>query len=87
MTQSVEYRVIKTIAKIKNISTSDIQLHQSISELCDSSIDLVSLFFDLEDEFNINIPDTAKKLNTIQEMVSDIETLLQQNQMNDVASV
>ena len=75
MTQSVEHRVLKIIAKTKQIPPNEIQLEQSIDEIYEDSIDMVSFLFDLEDEFDIKIPDTAKELKTIQQIITAIEQL------------
>ncbi len=87
MKQSVEHQVLKIIAKIKNVSPGDIQTHQLIEEVCSDSLDLVTLLFDLEDAFDINIPDEAKSLKTIQDMIEGIEQLLQAKQVTEESNV
>lgn len=81
MTQSVEHRVLKIIAKTKQIPINEIKLEQSIEEIYEASIDMVSFLFDLEDEFDIRIPDTAKELKTIQQIITEIEQLAQDQQV------
>jgi acyl carrier protein len=83
MNQSIEQRVLKIIAKIKNISPNDIRVEQAIEEVCEDSLDVVSLLFDLEDEFEISIPDEAKELKTIQDMINGIETLIQAKRITE----
>ena len=83
MNQSIEQRVLKIIAKIKNISPNDIRVEQAIEDVCEDSLDVVSLLFDLEDEFEISIPDEAKELKTIQDMINGIETLIQAKQVTE----
>lgn len=87
MEQGIEKRVLKIIAKIKNISPEDIKLTQSIQEVCEDSLDMVTLLFDLEDEFSISIPDEAKELKTIQEMIVGIEKLVQAQQKQEETAV
>lgn len=76
MSQTVEHRVIHLIAKTQNKTPDEIQLDQSIEEICDTSLDLVNLLFDLEDEFDREIPDDTKNARTVREIVYGIEQLV-----------
>lgn len=76
MEQTVQERVLRVIAKTHKVSPEDIHLNQNIDELCEDSLDLVNLLFELEDEFDIDIPDAAKESKTIHDIVTGIEQLL-----------
>lgn len=76
MEQTLESRVINIIAKNQKISPADIRLEQLIEEVCEDSLDIVQMLFALEDEFNIDIPDEAKELKTIGDIVRGIAKLV-----------
>ena len=84
MTASIKDRVIKVIEKTSKISAEDIQSNLLIADICEDSLDLVNLLFELEDEFNIDIPDEARESNSIQDIVTGIEKLMLAKQENGV---
>ena len=84
MTASIKDRVIKVIEKTSKISAEDIQSNLLIADICEDSLDLVNLLFELEDEFNIDIPDEARESKSIQDIVTGIEKLMLAKQENGV---
>ncbi|KTD05074.1 acyl carrier protein [Fluoribacter gormanii] len=76
MTQTIENRVINLIARTQEISPEEIDLDQSIDQIVPRSLDLVNLFFDLEDEFDLDIRNDIHKEKTIREIASDIRQLI-----------
>jgi acyl carrier protein len=87
MHQEIKSRVIDVIAKSLQIPKDSIQLDQTIQSLCPHSLDIVTLLFDFEDEFNISISDEeAKQLKTVQDIIVGIEKLQEKNKTDTVAS-
>lgn len=76
MELTVEHRVINLIARTQEISPEEIDLDQSIDEVVPRSLDLVNLFFDLEDEFDLDIRNEIHKEKTIREIAFDIKQLI-----------
>lgn len=80
MNQSIEHRVFKILAKTKKCQPQDIKPEQLIEDICEDSLDQVNLLFELEDEFDIDIPDEARELKTVQEIVAGVEKLVNAKQ-------
>lgn len=76
MEQTVERRVVNLIARTQEIPPDEIDLDQSIDQVVPSSLDLVNLFFDLEDEFDLDIRNDIYKEQTIREIAIDIKQLI-----------
>jgi acyl carrier protein len=55
--QNVQEIVISTIAKAVPIDPETIRLHSTFEELEIDSLDIISIVFDLENEFGIKLPD------------------------------
>lgn len=84
MTPTIEHRVIQIVAKTTKISPEDVQLDQLIEDVCEDSLDQVNLLFELEDEFDVDIPDEARESKTIQDIVLGIEKLMQAKEKQEV---
>jgi acyl carrier protein len=70
-------KVLASIAKIKSISPENIRLDSTFEELKMDSLAGLDLFFDLEEIFDLTIPDeTARSLRTVRGIVEEIEKLL-----------
>lgn len=77
-------RAISVIAEFKEVPKEQITLETSLKDLELDSLDGLSLIFELEEEFDIMIPDEqALKLKTIGEIVEGIDRLLNQEPMVD----
>lgn len=77
MSADTAQRVIAVIAKFKKISEDQISLDTSLKDLELDSLDGLNLVFELEEEFNIFIPDDkALTLQNVGEMVEGIDALL-----------
>ncbi|KTD71487.1 MULTISPECIES: phosphopantetheine-binding protein [Legionella] len=76
MEQTVEHRMINLISRTQEIPPDEIDLDQSIDQVVSSSLDLVNLFFDLEDEFDLDIRNDINKEQTIREIAIDIKHLI-----------
>jgi len=69
--------VIDSIAKVKRINPDAIRLDSTFEELKMDSLDGLDLYFELEEAFNLTIPDSrARSLRTVGGIVEEIEKLL-----------
>jgi acyl carrier protein len=70
-------KVLASIAKIKEIAPENISLDSTFEELKMDSLDGLDLFFELEETFDLTIPDErARSLRTVRNIVEEIEKLL-----------
>jgi acyl carrier protein len=68
---------IALIAKQKSIAPEQIHLDSTFDELAVDSLDRVSLAFDVEEKYDIEIPeDRLGQIKTVGDMVSGIEEAL-----------
>ena len=74
---SVAERVIRVFADFKKVSPEDIKMDTTFDELGFDSLDGLNLIFELEEEFDLVIPDDkVQSMKSVSEVVSGIETLL-----------
>jgi acyl carrier protein len=65
---------IALIAKQKSITREQIRLDSTLEELALDSLDRVSLAFDLEEKYDIEIPESKlEQIKTVRDMVTGIE--------------
>ncbi len=77
MSDSVAEKIVAAIAKTKRIPPETITLDSTLEELKIDSLDGLNLFFDLEEIFDVTIPDEeARKLRTVREIVNGLEQLI-----------
>jgi acyl carrier protein len=70
-------RSIEIIAKAKNIPTDDITLNTTFEELNIDSLDKINISFEVEEAFDIAIPDDALgSLKTVGDVVRGVEQLV-----------
>jgi acyl carrier protein len=74
---------IALIAKQKSISPEQIRLDSTLDELSLDSLDRVSLAFDLEEKYDIEIPEEKlDKIKTVNDMVTGIEDAVRRKGAN-----
>ena len=74
---TVAQRVIAVVAKTRKIPPEQISLETTFEELGMDSLDGLNLIFELEEEFNINIPDeNALTVRSVGQLVEGFEKLL-----------
>ncbi len=79
-------RTIAVIAKFREVPEDQVTLETSLEELKMDSLDGLNLIFELEEEFDIMIPDDkALKMKTIGEMVAGIELIRSGETLDDVS--
>ena len=76
---SVEERVIDIVAEQLGVSKDQITRETSfVNDLGADSLDTVELVMELEEEFDINIPDdAAEKIQTVGQAIDHIEKAIQ----------
>lgn len=77
MSDTVTQKVIAAIAKTKKIAQDDISLDSTFEELKVDSLDGLNVFFELEEIFDIDIPDDrAREMRSVRDVVEGLEKLL-----------
>jgi acyl carrier protein len=77
MTLEVEKQVIAAIARAKRLPIDAINLDSTFEELGVDSLDAIELLFELEETYEIAIPDDeAKSFETVREVVESLEEAL-----------
>ena len=73
---SIEEKVISTVASVKHIPEEGVTLESSLEDLAFDSLDTISLLFELENAFQISIPDErARTIRTVREIVEGVRFL------------
>ncbi len=71
-------RIIAIVASVTRRSPDTIRIDASFDDLGIDSFDRTSILFELENEFDIDIPDEeARRITTIGEMIEQIGAYLQ----------
>jgi acyl carrier protein len=77
MSESIEQRVLRVIAKTQRLPIEKVTIDSSFEELGIDSMDSINILFDLESEFDIEIDDEkAKEIRQIREMVDGVTLLV-----------
>ena len=75
--RSIEERVIRVFADFKKIPLEDITMDTTFDELGFDSLDGLNLVFELEEEFDLTIPDDrVADMKGVRQAVDGIEALL-----------
>ncbi|MGD0365969.1 MAG: phosphopantetheine-binding protein [Acidobacteriaceae bacterium] len=78
---------IALIAKQKSISPQQIRLDSTLDELSLDSLDRVSIAFDLEEKYDIEIPEEKLgQIKTVNDMVTGIEEAVRRKSANPSAT-
>ena len=77
MQQDIENAVIKLIAKQKHLNPSDITSKSTLDELGVTSLEAITIVYDIEEKFDVEVPDdTLGNLGTVHDIVGGITCLL-----------
>jgi len=77
MKRDIEQTLKESIARLKMLSVEEINLDSRLDELGISSLDSISLVFDIEDKYGVEVPnEELKKLRTVRDIVEGVERLL-----------
>lgn len=78
MSDAVEQKVITAIAELKKADAGTISPDASLAELEIDSLDVVTLVFELEDEFQVSVPDDKiRSVRTVRDIIDGIQLLQQ----------
>jgi len=76
MSDAVAEKVIAALASVKRIPADTIKLDTNLQEMGIDSLDVFSLLFELENTFNISIPDDdVRSLRTVNDIVEGIKKI------------
>ena len=68
---SIDEKVIEAVAKVAKRKISDVQVDSRFEQLGMDSLDRVTLLFELEQAFDIDIPEeSVKDIETVQDIIS-----------------
>jgi acyl carrier protein len=77
MSADIERRVIETIAKSRGLPSERVTPGATFEELGMTSLDALALIYDLEEEFDISIPnEEAMGLRNVRQAVESVRRLL-----------
>ena len=77
MNQDLVNAVIMAISKQKGLDSSSIDLNSSLAELGVNSLDAISIVYDIEDRFDIEVPnEILADLKSVRDIVDKLSTLI-----------
>lgn len=77
MADAVAEKVIATLASVKRISADKITPETNLQELGIDSLDVFTLLFELENAFQISIPDDdVRSIRTVNDIISGVKKLI-----------
>jgi acyl carrier protein len=77
MNQDLVDAVIMAISKQKGLDSSSMDLNSSLPELGVNSLDAISIVYDIEDRFNIEVPnEMLADLASVRDIVDKLSTLI-----------
>ena len=78
MDQELAQKVIGIVAAVKQVSPDSIRAESTLEELAIDSLDRINILFELENEFDIDIPDDeARSITSVQGIVDRLGSYLQ----------
>jgi len=73
----IESRVIQVIARTRQLDPEKVTACSTFDELDIDSFEAINLLFEIENEFDVHVPDEeAQKLRSVGEVVAGVEKLL-----------
>lgn len=77
MPADVTERIIKAIAKVRHVPPESISPDATFEEMQIDSLDGIQILFELEGEFNVDIPDDqARAIRSVRQAAEGIQFLL-----------
>ena len=77
MSDAIAEKVIATLASVKRIPAGTIALETNLQELGIDSLDVFTLLFELENAFNISIPDDdVRSIRSVKDIVEGVKKIL-----------
>lgn len=76
MPDAVAEKVISTLASVKKIPAETISIDTNLQQLGIDSLDVFTLLFELENAFNISIPDDdVRSIKSVKDIVDGIKKI------------
>ncbi|MGH9861928.1 MAG: acyl carrier protein [Candidatus Acidiferrales bacterium] len=73
----IEHKIIEAVAKVAKRKPAEVRLESSFEDLGMDSLDRVTLLFELEQMFDISIPETeVQGIQTVGDIVHRLQPLL-----------
>ncbi|HTK95878.1 MAG TPA: phosphopantetheine-binding protein [Terriglobales bacterium] len=80
MADELTARVVKILATVKRVPAENIRPEATLEELGIDSLDKVNVLFELESEFNIEIPDEeARQITSVQQIVERLRPVVEKS--------
>ena len=77
MSETIISTVIRAIAKQKHLEPNAIKNTSSLEELGITSLDAITIVFDVEEEFGVEVPaDVLEDLMTVQDIIDCVSKLV-----------
>lgn len=77
MADPITEKVLATLAAVKRIPREQVTLDSSFEALGLDSLDTLNILFDLENEFQISIPDEdARSIRSVRDIVDGVKKLM-----------
>ena len=78
MKEGIEKSAISAISRQKGIDPATVTLDSTLADLGISSLDAITIMYDMEEEFDIEIPnEKLDQLQTVRDMVEGIASLIE----------
>lgn len=78
MAETVAERVVRVFAEFKKLPPEEIKMDTTFEELGLDSLDGLNLIFELEEEFDLTVPDNQiQEMKSVEQVVAGIEALLE----------
>lgn len=85
--QEIEDRVLAVLKKNRRIGAAPLDLNTTFEQLQLDSLEVFCIVFDLEDEFNIIIPDNAAQtMRCVGDVVEGVRAVLQNGSSDSAAA-
>lgn len=77
MKNSIETEVVQAIARKKGIDPAAIGKHSKLDELGVSSLDAITILYEIEEKFDVEIPnEELERLTDVQQIIDGIAALI-----------
>ena len=77
MPDEIAEKIFRLIAAIKRIPQEGISMDSTFEELHMDSLDAINLVYEIESEFNIDVPDEmARSIKSVRQLVDNLKTVL-----------
>ncbi len=79
MSIDIEHKIIALIARQKGLNPATISLSSMLTELGISSLDAITIIYELEDDLGVQVPnEQLESLRTVEDIVTGLQRLMQE---------